>query len=235
MRRRAGDMGDAARAAAAPRDRAMRLAGLRQHHRAAADDGAQEYLQAAVAANVVECRPDRRGCRAQALRRRSRRSVLRAYGRRSSARPMCPRSASAIRWRVRSCACPRPHVRAGRRRRPSACHHRPSLRPIGDDRHRSRHPQSAPEMRSGSRSGGHRSMRRATPSSSIMASAGLQLPRRRKQHRSAGQLARICRSDSCARECRSAIRCAGHRKSCGPSAPGRDIRAARRSHAGTFS
>ena len=81
----------------------------------------------------------------------------------------------------------------------------PSVRPIGDDGIdlgvRNQRAGCA-----GSRSGGHSSMRRATPSSSIMASAGLQLVRRRQQHRSAGQLARICRSGQLCRECRSAIR-----------------------------
>ena len=36
-----------------------RFSGLRQHHRAAADHGAQENLQAAIAADVVEGRPGR--------------------------------------------------------------------------------------------------------------------------------------------------------------------------------
>ena len=59
MRRRARNMRDASRIQA----RHMtcdRLSRLRQHHRTAADDGAQEYLKAAIAANVIEGRPDRR-------------------------------------------------------------------------------------------------------------------------------------------------------------------------------
>ena len=73
MRRRAGNMGDAARVQ--PRDMiGERLVRLGQHHRAAADDGAQENLQAAIAADVVERRPHRRRTARAGLRRRSRRS-----------------------------------------------------------------------------------------------------------------------------------------------------------------
>jgi hypothetical protein len=36
-----------------------RFVGSRQHHRTAANDGAQENLKAAIAADVTECRPHR--------------------------------------------------------------------------------------------------------------------------------------------------------------------------------
>ncbi|MEY9748111.1 hypothetical protein ABIF65_007485 [Bradyrhizobium japonicum] len=45
-----------------PRDViAERFMRIGQHHRGAGENRAQENLQAAIAANVVECRPDRRG------------------------------------------------------------------------------------------------------------------------------------------------------------------------------
>ena len=58
VRRRPGDVGDAARAQPCHVIRDG-FSGLRQHHRSAADHRAQEYLQAAVAADVVERRPGR--------------------------------------------------------------------------------------------------------------------------------------------------------------------------------
>jgi hypothetical protein len=58
MRRRAGDVGNAV--PAQPRDMiGDRFVGSRQHHRTAANDGAQENLKAAIAADVTECRPHR--------------------------------------------------------------------------------------------------------------------------------------------------------------------------------
>ena len=151
------------------------FARLRQHHRAAADDGAQENLQAAIAADVVEGGPDRRRAARRAVARRWRRSIPPAYGRRSSARPRCPRSASAIRSRVRSARSFRrqpagpPPARARCRDPPSA--------PAGrSPPHRFRHPRSGCRDASGLRSGGHSSMRRATPSISIMASAEINWP-----------------------------------------------------------
>src|SRR5258708_21838673 len=58
MRRRARDVRDTSRVQA--RDIVGdRLAGFRQHHRTAADDGAQEDLKAAVAPDIIERRPYR--------------------------------------------------------------------------------------------------------------------------------------------------------------------------------
>ena len=66
MRRRARNMRDAARLQ--PRDMiGERLVRARQHHRTAADDGAQEYLKAAIAADVIEGRPDRSGAARRAV------------------------------------------------------------------------------------------------------------------------------------------------------------------------
>jgi hypothetical protein len=56
MRRRSRDMGDPASAGAAEK-RAGRLGGVRQHQRAAPDDGPQKDLQSAIAADVVERAP----------------------------------------------------------------------------------------------------------------------------------------------------------------------------------
>ncbi len=59
VRGRAGNVGDAARIE--PRDViGERLMRIRQHHRAAGEHGAEEDLQAAIAADVVECGPHRR-------------------------------------------------------------------------------------------------------------------------------------------------------------------------------
>jgi hypothetical protein len=59
MRRRAGDMRDPARAEASKMI-ADRLVGAREHQRCPVDQRAEEYLQAAVAADVVERSPDHR-------------------------------------------------------------------------------------------------------------------------------------------------------------------------------
>ena len=60
MRWRAGQMGDAIAAQAAPGNRAIDSLGIRQDQRGVAHQRPQEDLQAAIAANVIKCAPDRR-------------------------------------------------------------------------------------------------------------------------------------------------------------------------------
>ena len=170
MRRRARQMRHAA--AAEPGEMiGDRLAGARQHQRRAADDRAQKYLQAAVAADVVERAPhdgavetlsgaDRRDQAGQAVHRHLRHAgragrEQHPFGRHLRQRmlrqpgqwPARKRRAPEDRM-PRGPACPR----RSRRRRPRR---RRSKR--RDDRLRYRAAKS--------------SSRRATPSSSISASA----------------------------------------------------------------
>src|ERR1700722_17817519 len=67
VRWRTGNLGNTRRAE--PRDViGQRLARLRQNHRAAPDNGAQEDLKATVAANVIESGPDRGAAPRRAIR-----------------------------------------------------------------------------------------------------------------------------------------------------------------------
>ena len=67
VRWRAGNLGNTRRAQ--PRDViGQRLSRLRQDHRTAADNGAQEDLKATVAANVIESGPDRGAAPRRAIR-----------------------------------------------------------------------------------------------------------------------------------------------------------------------
>ena len=185
MRRRAGDMGHAVRARAARRWSADRLARARQHQRAAAEHGAQEYLQAAVAANVVERAPDRGSARVAALIAavRPERLCTTIFG-----RPVVPdvKSVPSV-WQW-----------VARRRR---LHQRPADDANGDAERRMIERTSSSEtitstsaaaINAGrwlcSTSEGQSVIRRATPSSSIRARAVVELNAGYQQNRAARQL-----------------------------------------------
>ena len=171
MRRRAGDMRDARRAE--PVEETLdRLVDAGKPQRALAGERAQENLQAAVAANVVERRPLLQGRRA-----RWRRRAWPAYGRRASAARWCPRSAAPIRspdaaarfaaGRQRQAHRQRrDQAQRGGRRRPR---HRRARRPRRARRRGRSCPPPSPA--------GTERMRRATPSRSISAAAALAMSR----------------------------------------------------------
>ena len=110
-----------------------RLAGLGQHHRAAADDGAQKDLKAAVAPDVIEGRPHRRGAAGRAVRDdRAGQSLQRVADDLRHARG-AGRQHQPLRRAFGFCLCGRTHGRAGRHHQIHA-RVRPARRLVGDDR-----------------------------------------------------------------------------------------------------
>ena len=145
------------------------FAGAAQRQRLRPRERAQEDLQPAVAADVVERRP---GC---ARRRAERgRSASRAYARPSSAGRWCPKSASPIRWRSAARAA-RASGASGRRQ--ATCDRDVDLGggvvAVIDQRVRLGRARRARRGRRMSAPGGQSTMRRARPSSSISAAAAL--------------------------------------------------------------